>query len=209
MKIVFNAEKDIPECIERFKTEEKTKENILRRVFETYSKNTNPEEVLLKVTLLNAYYSTFLNNSRPNRSAETQQKKQTVDIETMADLIVGAKEFDALLAEETPEVAVDYLRGICREEYNDIYSFASKYCNWHFPEKYPIVDRYSKGVLYYLNRDETYRFCDPFKQSELSGYGFFCKVFRAFQQKYADGYSVKDTDAFLWEFGKERGLSIS
>lgn len=53
----------VKECLELFEEQESLKERALRKVFNQWPNNTDEDEVLVKITLLNVFYSTFLNKA--------------------------------------------------------------------------------------------------------------------------------------------------
>ena len=147
--------------------------------------NRSIEEVALKVAALNTVYAT-----------------QIYSVYPVAKHIVGLNMDDRLAAGD--ERLVDDMKGIAYEgkiSHRDHYSFASKYCSFHNPEAFPIYDSYVEKVL--LHYRDANRFCD-FKQEELKDYPTFKRVIAAFQRHFGlEGYTVKQIDQYLWQFGKE------
>ena len=99
----------------------------------------------------------------------------------------------------------------------DEYSFATKYC--YFCElcdetaekdRFPIVDSYSKNVLYYLNQyleNEGAAFHTSIKRDDLEDYEKYCEIYSSFKNYLtpSDGVSRisnKEIDKFLWHYGK-------
>jgi hypothetical protein len=80
------------------------------------------------------------------------------------------------------------------------YSFATKYCSHHNPERYAIYDSYVEKVLLSMNcRDHFMKF----KQEELKVYETYMRVIKAFQQRYGlMQYNIKRLDQYLWQLGK-------
>lgn len=83
----------------------------------------------------------------------------------------------------------------------NFYSFATKYCSHHQPEKYAIYDSYVEKVLkYFRNMDHFSLFSD----GELKSYEIFNRVLHDFQRYYhLEAYTLKQLDRYLWLFGKE------
>lgn len=81
---------------------------------------------------------------------------------------------------------------------NKIYSFATKFCSFINP-LYPIFDRFSSNLLFMiLNRSE-----EQFPLEDLGNYRIFCVKYETFLSKYClDKTNYKDTDTFLWMYGK-------
>lgn len=85
-----------------------------------------------------------------------------------------------------------------------LYSFASKYCSYHQPDKYSIYDRYVALVLTELQDTDGY---SDFKRAEdLKDYNCYMKALEDFRKYYGfpeKEYSKKAIDKYLWLFGKE------
>ena len=120
------------------------KDSAIIKLFEKFPNNTELDEVLAKVTLLNAFYST-----------------QILDM----DLLNVSRDIVALNIDSSirgDNIDIDVVNRIAYDDrrlyQRKLYSFASKYCSFHNPERFPIADSYSKGMLYYMNKIEEKRF---------------------------------------------------
>lgn len=162
-------------------------ENILTDVF----KNKNNQDfkiVLYKTIFLNEFYSTHLDSAvgmaRYIVNLNINEKLNNNDISLVEDIAL------------TPN------------EMRNAYSFASKYCSWHNPDVYPILDSYAKGVLYRMNK--KFRFMPQFTQNNISSsYIFYCDVYENFIRHFnLENYTLKQIDRFLWLFGKENDIKI-
>ena len=84
------------------------------------------------------------------------------------------------------------------------YSFATKYCSYHQPDKYSIYDRYVGLVLTELQKRDGY---SDFKRIEdLTDYNRYMKALDDFRTYYGfpeNEYSKKKLDKYLWLLGKE------
>lgn len=84
------------------------------------------------------------------------------------------------------------------------YSFATKYCSYHQPDKYSIYDRYVALVLTELQERDCY---SDFKRIEdLTDYNRYMKTLDDFRTYYGfpeNEYSKKKLDKYLWLLGKE------
>jgi hypothetical protein len=111
-------------------------DRILKMAFTSHPKNISPEEVLLKVALLNSLYRTNI-----------------FDVYGIAEHVLAQK-IDKYLEKGKIE-AVDYIRKGHRYKTKnkeiDFYSFATKYCHWHRPDYYPMFDKYVSKALQWLN----------------------------------------------------------
>ena len=158
----------------------------LDALFSAYPKNTCPWQVLLKVTALNALYKTRIMNVYPV-------------VETI--LGVGRK-LDSLISRGDP-AAVDLMKMVKfekREKTINFFSFASKYCHFHKPDRYPIYDQYVDAALRKLCRDKKLSFKSDALNRE--SYAPFKSVIDAFIRMYATGCSYDAVDKFLWRKGK-------
>ena len=79
------------------------------------------------------------------------------------------------------------------------YSFATKYCSWHDPEKYAIFDgNVVKALTAYRKQDQF----TAFRQKDLRDYAKFIETLSAFKAYYGvQDVSVGDLDKFLWNIG--------
>lgn len=222
-------------------TDNKIVEDILEKYCqnnEEYKKNTNLKTVLTKITLLNAFYRTTLNNIHlvaiarylcsldiDNRIVPMKDGQPTK--EPNFDLIHDiAYHHSDLFAHQGN---TDFLQfrvitknGIVSHT-NSMYSFASKYCAWHQPTLYPIVDSYTKGVLYHIVNDnkeneDFQRYIEypkiirskKLSHSMLNNYQIYYAVYnglRRYLQKNGITLSLKDLDIFLWSYGMEHNIS--
>lgn len=152
-------------------------------LFQMWPVNTTPEHVLLKVTALNAFYSTNI-----------------FDTFTVAKHIL-ALNVDSRLSEGDYALVNDIAKVTIGGKGKNFYSFASKYCSHHKPATYPIFDYFVERLLLHYKREDNF---DDFEQSDLREYGRFVEVIRRFQGFYELGdYSLRDIDMFLWMAGKE------
>lgn len=194
------------------------KEELLERTFQDnqtaagFSPNKNLSDILIKVTLLNAYYNTRIDN---NMLVPIARQIFALDIDgKLAESVKNGKANCDLVN------AIAYCRDSVskNEKINAAYSFASKYCSWHCPKLYPILDSYVKGLLFYINEsyeDENNRFItypnDIFskrskeissKNKFLNDYENYYNAYMEFVKKYnLNNYSeikFKKIDEYLW-----------
>ena len=161
-------------------------ENALEKLFNrTYPKNTEIEDVLIKVSSLNDFYST-------NIFSPFTVAKHIVTLNMDERL----EESDASLVNDIARVKMDNGNVI------NFYSFATKYCSHHKPYDYPIYDSYVGKILrHYRNEDKFY----DFKTVELKEFPVFKDILIAFRSFYGlEDYTLKDIDRYLWQLGKEK-----
>ena len=145
-------------------------------------RNDNIEDILIKCSSLNDFYSTNI-----------------FDIHTVAQHILSLKiderleDGDLSLVDEISHVEVN-------GKVHTFYSFATKYCSHHNPERYAIYDSYVEKVLVSMNSRDHFM---KFKQEELKVYETYMRVIKAFQQRYGlMQYNIKRLDQYLWQLGK-------
>lgn len=170
------------DTLENYSLQESALEKLFLR---TYPKNTNIDDVLIKVSALNDFYST-------NIFSPFQVAKHIVRL----DIDDRLKEGDITLVNELAKVQME--NGTVK----NFYSFASKYCSHHNPLEFPIYDSYVDKVLRYYRGEDS--FCE-FKNDELRKYTKFKDILLQFKAFYnLDSYTLKDIDKYLWLLGKEK-----
>ena len=90
----------------------KQEDETLKWLFEKFKKNTNLDEIIVKITCLDTFYSTNL----------TMNAK----VPDIAEKIIGLN-FD----ERVEKGRLDLVDDLAKLTKNKTYSFASKYCAWH------------------------------------------------------------------------------
>lgn len=141
--------------------------------------NTCIEDILLKVSTLNDFYSTNIFSVFP-----------------VANHILSL-DIDTRLKQGDPTL-VDAIKTVDGRNH---YSFATKYCSHHNPTEYPIYDSYVDKVLRYFRDAEG--FC-TFESDDLKQYDKFKKIILEFRTYYKlEHYTLKEIDQYLWQMGKD------
>ena len=159
-------------------------EDALNRLFfNLCPDNKNISDILLKVSVLNDFYSTNIFKVFP-------VAKRILSLSIDDRLQHG----DVTLVDDIKDVVIS-------GKTLNFYSFATKYCSHHNPLDYPIYDSYVDEVLrYFRNRDS---FSD-FQDGNLKDYVRFKDIlidFRAFYN--LDKYNLKQIDQYVWQLGKD------
>ena len=159
-------------------------EKSLNLLFHSYCPDNNQiEQVLLKVSALNDFYST---NIFDTYTVAKHILKCNID----NDLGAGN---EALVNKIAPVT----INGKTR----NFYSFASKYCSHHKPESYPIYDSYVDKMLMHFKKKDKY---DTFTKPNLKDYQRFIKIIKNFQKHYdLQSFTLREIDIYLWLAGKE------
>lgn len=146
------------------------------------------EQVLLKVSALNDFYST---NIFDTFSVAKHIRELIIESRLKAG--------DLSLVNEMALVTI-------RDKKRNFYSFASKYCSHHFPDSYPIYDSYVEKMLLHYARTDRF---SSFRKDDLKQYESFVRIIREFQTYYRlHQFSLRQIDIFLWLAGKDSSSKL-
>lgn len=162
------------------------KEISLKKLFtETYPKNIDIDNVLIKVSALNDLYNTNILSSY---------------IVPVAKHIVCLN-IDSILAKPGPDLTLVNKIADKKKIGKEYYSFAAKYCSFHFPEKFPIYDsNVDKALWHFKGKCKS---CN-FTRKSLKCYSTFYDVLMEFKNFYGlEECTLKQIDQYLWQVGKE------
>lgn len=145
--------------------------------------NTDMSDILLKVAVLNDFYSTNIFSVYP-------VAKHILSLDIDDRLKTG----DVALVSDIQKVTINGVE-------KNFYSFATKYCSHHRPLDFPIYDSYVEKVLcYFRDRDKF----ASFKTPDLKDYAKFKGTLIDFRSFYGlDQYNLKEIDKYMWQLGKE------
>lgn len=158
-------------------------EKSLYKLFhEDYKNNTDLNEILIKCSCLNDFYSTNI-----------------FSIFSVAKNIYNLK-IDKRLNDNDPSLVNDIAHVKINGVDKTFYSFASKYCS-HHNDEFPIYDYFvDKMLIYFKNKDKFAKF----KKDDLKDYVKFRNILIEFKKFYdIEEYSLRDIDKYLWIAGKE------
>jgi hypothetical protein len=180
------SNKSISKYLNEWKTLEKytLQESSLGKLFHNYCPNNQDIEcILLKVSVLNDFYSTNI-----------------FDTYTIAKHILNLN-IDSRLKSGDQTLVNDIALVNISNKKRNFYSFASKYCSHHNPEAFPIYDSYvDKMLRHYRKVDKFNKFCNK----DLKSYPKFINIIKSLREFYkVDMYSLRQLDIFLWLAGKE------
>ncbi len=164
------------EEIEKYREQEKSLKLLF---FKLCRYNTSLEHVLLKVSVLNDFYSTNI-----------------YDTNTVSKHILELN-IDKRL--ECGDFSV--VHEIAKVKNRNFYSFASKYCSHHQPDRYPIYDSYVEKTLWHFHKIDKFA---EFKKNELKSYRVFVDIINRFKKFYRlQNFSLRQIDIYLWLCGRE------
>ena len=158
-------------------------EDALDRLFFTLCpENKSLPDILLKVSVLNDFYSTKIFKVYP-------VAKRILALSIDERLRAG----DVSLVDDIKKVEIG-------EKTRNLYSFATKYCSHHRPLDYPIYDSYVDEVLRHYRRADGFA---AFRNDELKIYPRFKSILEEFRRFYGlEQYDLKSLDKYLWQLGK-------
>jgi len=180
----------IDEYIERFNKDERyyLADQAIINLFSKFPENKKLEDILLKISVINDLYSTnIFGTFIMARHILKLQIDKSLEI---ADPLIVNK---IAIGHGIPKPKGDGDR--------NFYSFATKYCNWHHKNAYPIYDRFVHKILIaYRDKDS---FSD-FNDIDLKDYKIFKQIIADFINKYSlDRHNLKEIDKFLWIYGQD------
>ena len=159
-------------------------ESSLDKLFhDDYKYNNDLNEILIKCSCLNDFYSTNIFLIFP-------VAKNIYDLKIDKRLEEG----DTSLVNDIANVEIS-------GKQKNFYSFASKYCSHHNAIKFPIYDYFVEKMLMYFKKKDKFA---KFKKEDLKDYTKFRNVLMEFKKFYdIDEYNLRDIDKYLWIAGKE------
>lgn len=159
-------------------------ESSLDKLFhKDYKKNDDLNEVLIKCSCLNDFYSTNIFLIYP-------VAKKIFDLNIDKRL----KQGDASLVNDIAHVTINGKDKV-------FYSFASKYCSHHNAIEFPIYDYFVDKMIMYFQKKDNF---SNFKKADLKDYVKFKNILIDFKKYYnIDEYNLRDIDKYLWIAGKE------
>ena len=159
-------------------------ESSLDKLFhKDYKYNTDLNEILIKCSCLNDFYSTNIFLIYP-----------------VAKNIFDLK-IDKRLEQGDPSLVNDIAKVNISGKEKTFYSFASKYCSHHNNIEFPIYDYFVDKMLVYFQKKDKF---SNFKKDDLKDYVKFKNILIDFKKFYdIDEFNLRDIDKYLWIAGKE------
>jgi hypothetical protein len=192
---IFRSEKHkkfILECSEIFEKPEiyGFPEKAVNEVFNKFKNTKDPVEILIKVVVLNSLYSTSIyNTQRLAKSIFEIKNFQILSNNDSLELINKIRKGHKIINNKTG-----------RER--DLYSFATKYCSFHNPEKYPIYDNIIKDLFNKLKKEKILD--EKFSNEEMYDYPRFKILVNNIMEKFdfKPNQDYKKFDQGMWIIGK-------
>ena len=178
---------EIQKYIDQFEEKYKLDDSCLHTLFKTYKDNVDIDWVIVKATTLNSLYTARVSKD---------------DLHAIAAKIVDCKDFDEKLKTGSPDVFY-LIADKSGEQKRNAHVFASKYCHFSNPKKYPLYDGRSRKSLAYIYKKE---FPDKkFDPNSLFEYIYYRdRLNELLKQWGMDGEDrYKKIDEFLWTYADE------
>lgn len=152
---------------------------------EVFPKNNNLKEILTKAYILDSLYLT--------RTATKYLDKFAENLIQMKNFDQRLKDGDRKLVNEIAYVEIN------KQDHKTIYSFATKYSSFHYPENYPIYDSNVERTLMHFKNDFL-----KFKGDDLRNYPKFYKVLSKFKEFYGlEEFNWIEIDQYLFLKGRK------
>lgn len=191
-KIPKPTQKELEKWLDNWEKMEnyRNQENALNKLFhETYPKNNDINEILIKVATLNDFYSTHILNI-------FKVAEHIKNIENLDDRL---QKGDEKLVKEIAKVGLKNKNG----KKIIFYSFATKFCSHHNDKDFAIYDRYVEKILMHFKKLDN--FSKNFtKKEDLKEYSNFKSILFDFRVYYKlEDCNLKKLDRYLWQLGRK------
>ncbi|MBO4739762.1 MAG: hypothetical protein J5606_09435 [Bacteroidales bacterium] len=189
-----NLLKDAQAVLNAYKKMEtyQIQENVLQTLVKEFPDHKNKAAIEVKVKLLNLLYST-------NVRATNNMTKHILEIK---DIDKRLKNGDKTLVPEIANIKIN------DKTYN-FYSFATKYCAYHEPDKFPIYDNIVANVLTALYADKNKKEFEKKFEKKLREYDYYVQVYDTFMKEYGlDGLTYRKVDNYIWGAYKIAGVDF-
>lgn len=176
-------------------------ERCLNKYFQNNIENTNLINVIIKTTILDSFYATRL--KMPTKIANHIISIKNVDYLLKNEKINKYDLSKSYIPPSKPLTVVDIISNP-PNQYNN-FSFATKYCNFHYPGKYIIYDSYIKKFLLRLQKNNFFGSEIKIKYNDSSfrkDYTLFHTVYTKFLEMSKldklENFSFKLIDKYIW-----------
>lgn len=171
-------------------------DELVRKVFAEHPSNSNYDDVLIKVLILDYFYNSSL---RYRQNGVSLMARHIVQLSVSENLDEKIKEgdLDAVRLVRTLTGSSDYL------------SFATKYCcNSNQTDSFYIYDRYVERIMYKFASEHADLFDIRITHKGLKDYKTYFGVCEKYKEFYCLKGSRRETDWYLWgnELLRRRGI---
>jgi len=196
------SKREVEEHLKTWNKNEKfhVPERALINLFEKYPKNESLEEILIKIYALNDAY-------RAGVYWPIDIAKNILEMQIDDDLSRGEHNVVTKIARRKGKERFVFHTNngtIIRKE---LYSFATKYCSFHEPDKYPLFDLNVRNALIYFKQN-----CENFifNNTDLTKYNKFFGIVQKFQETFQlQDFSFRDIDKYLYLAGRKLNMATT
>jgi len=168
-----------------FDAEQDASEQTIVDLIYHFRENSNLSQIHAKVCVINSIYGT-------NIYATLKMAKHIHSLKIDHMLETG----DPSVVEKIANLEVTPGKIRC------FYSFATKYSNWHQPDKFPIFDSIVEKFL--LQANKAYKFSPVHKRADLRAFPKYKYFIDNFISQFGlQEFNYKEIDMALWQYGKE------
>lgn len=151
--------------------------------FRAHSANTEAQDILLKI----------------GEVGDKDLIKDEAQGEMAAHIL--SLQIDSLLEQANAQLVNDIASVNFRGQEKNYYAFASRYCNYHDQDSYPIYDQLMVAILKLYFKRIRESTLDP---QELMDYPSFKKLMREFVLSFhIPVFNYRELDKFIWVYGQE------
>ena len=155
------------------------------KLTKAFLKNDNYQNIYIKVNFINGAFRTSIGDTLG----------VSKHIKTLKNIDKRLNTGDVSLIKDIAEFKTSQSKEKRRN-----YSFATKYCHCHRPDKFSIYDKYVRDSLFEYNK---YHKFSTFTKKSLTDYVIFKRVLADFKTFVGDNKLKADIlDRFLWTLGK-------
>ncbi len=174
--------------LEKFESEKyihyNKQDEAIKSLIEKYPNNNDLLGVILKVGIINSFYST--NIFKPFDVAKK--------IYEIKDFDIRVKKGDFSLINQIANVTIS-------GKNKNFYSFATKYCYHHNQEKFVIYDSFVESQIWKNIQKDRFT---KIKRKQLKDYYFYMSTFLKFKEFYhLDKFNNREIELALWIKNKE------
>lgn len=185
MELKIPSEELVEEYYENFKNSERyyLADKAIEKLIEKFPKNNTLEHILLKTIVINDLYSTQIYGT-----VEMAKHIKSLNIDKGLEI-------------KSPDIVTKIATGKIAGKRKYFYSFASKYCNWHDRENFPIYDKYVERLIWEYKKQYSFV---SFRRRDLRDYPKYKIAIKKFREYYKlTKFNYKELDKFLWLYGKK------
>jgi len=164
-------------------------DNAIFELFKIYPQNKSYEEILLKAAIINGLYRTNI----------------------FAIYIMAEHIYELSIDKKLSSFSVNLVNEIAnlqiKKKRHFFFSFASKYCSFHFPQYYPIYDSKVGNLIWLYQNNYKFHPEHFFKYQINEEYSKYKGIVEQFVNYFGlKEFTFKEIDKFLWLYAQDLNL---